>query len=316
MSLHPTLYILLASLLLGGCDKPGAAVASTSAAAPASTGSSADAGSGASVGQDGIPELQREAMLPLAAYIADPASPQESNVAENRTSEHFRQMYWSRAKHDDNMLAVDFIAGYPKVQDSFQRTDLIRSNRALLDAAFANARAQQHYSIYYRNGAPLQMQHYDDKEKGFPFQLAWSEDSELYFPKPNTPGIRRDRWRLLVLGGSVPASPAAPAGIFRPNSEGAARHIESRLAKFGNPDGKAMSLPVILLGHTVAAHVHEFEYRVVFVIDAVVALDPTDRTPLFTLDATHLGHSFPIRNKKTAELLGAPYPQTTHPRFM
>lgn len=314
MSLHPTLYILLATLLLGGCDQQTAAVAS--APAPVSTSSNADAGSGASVGQDGIPQLQREALLPLAAYIAGPASPQEPNAEETRISEHFRQMYWSAAKRDDTLLAVDFIAGFPKVQDSFQRTDLIRSNRALLDAAFADARANKHFSIYYRKAAPLQLQHYDDKEKGFPFQLDWSEDRELYFAKPNTPGIQRDSWRLLVLGGSVPASQAAQSTIFRPPSEDAARHIESRLAKVANPDGKALSLPVILLGHTVAAHVHQFEYRVVFVVDAVVALDPTDRTPLFTLDATHLGRSFPIRSKETAELLGAPYPQTTHARFM
>ena len=163
MSLHPTLYILLATLLLGGCHQQTAAVAS--APAPVSTSSNADAGSGASVGQDGIPQLQREALLPLAAYIADPASPQEPNAAETRISEHFRQMYWSAAKRDDTLLAVDFIAGFPKVQDSFQRTDLIRSNRTLLDAAFADARANKHFSIYHRKAAPLQLQHYDDKER-------------------------------------------------------------------------------------------------------------------------------------------------------
>lgn len=125
-----------------------------------------------------------------------------------------------------------------------------------------------------------------------------SEDSELYSAKPDAPGMQRGRWRLLVLGGSVPASQAEQSAILRPPGEDAARHIEGRLAKVGNPDGKALSLPAILLGHTVAA------------------LDPTDRTPLCTLGATHLGRSFPIRNKKTAELLGVPYPKTTHARFM
>lgn len=301
MKSHQIAILSAAVVALCACGQkqPGAEASASAAASAAAAAASAE------------PAVKREPMLARDAYIdlnTNALVEGDANIAA--TTAGYRAIYWSRAKRDDELLAFDYLSAYRDEPDSFKRADLIKANKAQLDAAFTAVQANNHFAIISQRTTWMHVEHYDPKSKDFKFGLNWEAGQALRWSKPAAPKTFPDFWSLWVLGGSMHGNGGASLPAYQPKDEAEARAIEARLSVLGNQSGGAVNVETVLLGHTVGSGKYELEnYVGLFVVDAVIAISPVDHQPLFTLDMRQLGQTVPVNNNDVLTMLGLPKPK-------
>lgn len=267
---------LLSVALLAACGKsegPSTVSTAPSAAAPASDAPTA-------------PE-RREAK-PLAAYALIDLSPNlyPQNVYLS-LMQQARAAYWSGMDKDLAQLAYDYSEAYRAESDSFKRADLLKTQSAQLEQAYAQAQQQHDYAV--RTSSIMQIYPYDATLKGF--KLAFSSDDERtqigVFKNAGQPH-NQGAWNFRFVG--IPVPGPNQSFIYHPRDEDEARAIEAVLAPQRRDGGDSVNVFAQYEGHVLGGiHSPNNDDVALFGVDAITAVDRKSGKPLLTLGGQALG---------------------------
>jgi hypothetical protein len=244
--------------------------------------------------EEKAPTLVREVLLPQDRYIPVSMGLVEGDAQLAAQVENMRALFWNGAPLDYEALADDFVPAYKDETDSFKRSDLVKANKTLLDAAYQTARKNYHFSVKFDKqlGAITK---YDPALKGFSVSpMSLSDDMTYDWKRP--PGKGRNYsgfWGIRLLG--------ADSFNYIPASEDEARKIEAALAhRRGGSDRYDSS--IIVYGHVVGYDKDEFtgdklRRTALLLVDGMSFVDPKTNDVLFTVDKRMLPQEIKFDSK-------------------
>lgn len=269
---------LLAAAVLAACGRHDA---------PAGAAPTAAAPTHSEAGAPTAPE--RRNAKPMDAYELIDLSP--SSYPEPVYQGLIRQVraaFWSAAPKDMDKLAYDYIDAYRQENDSFKRTDIVKSHAAELEQSYSTARQRQDYAV--RTSSLMQVYPYDTATGTF--KIAFSTDGESssigVFKNTGNPHPY-GAWNFRFVG--IPAMTAGTSYAYHPKNEDEARAIEATLASQRSAGGGDW-VPVLAQyeGHTLGTIWGPGkDDTVILGVDAITAVDRKTGKPLFTLGGQELG---------------------------
>ena len=311
---------LLAACSLGACNKnvePAASPAALGAVLAPSAGLRDQSPSAAEA------VIVREPLAPLSSYatveVGEHRGPALDGMADVITTA--RSMYWVKAKRDDALLAYDFLPQYRTEKDTFKRSDLVKANLGLLDAAFKASQHSNHFALETaRHNSEVRVERYDPVEKGFEVRLGFDEQKYYSLLKPNEAMLNpQPYWAIVVIGATTDPKENRTKIFYHPKSESEARSIEAKLAEASNSASTSATMPATRLGHIIATVPNASMTQAptsVFLTDGVVVLSPTDRQPLFIIDSKELGRAVAVESAGAREILGLPEKVVSNHRYL
>lgn len=235
--------------------------------------------------------IKRESLQPLEKY--KPFSPNQGFVDNGSKEdidriEQYRNLYWSVAPLDYEVLAFDFLDGYADETDTFKKKDMLNANKAKLDAIY-NARSTNKYLSIRTRGVDIL--NYSEEKKGFVVNTARGRHSittglamdgntiqKLLLLKP-TPHMSSQVWTYSSIG--FPNTEI----VYIPKNEDEARMIQSELSA---PDA-ADNLEKFSLGRAVAAWSNDTSSSASVMIDGLAVVNTKTGKVIFTISKKEMG---------------------------
>lgn len=252
--------------------------------------------------EEKTPVLSREMLLSSDKYIPVSMGRVSGNAQLAAQNENMRALFWNGAPLDYEALADDFVPEYKDESDSFKRADLAKANKLPLEAAYRNARRNNHFAVKFEKELGS-IKKYDPALKGFhvwPMDL--SEDMSYYWNRPaGKAGKYSGFWGFRLLG--------ADSFDYIPASEDEARKIEGALAaRRGGSD--TYNSAIIVYGRVVGYAKDEFKddklrKTALLAVDGMSFVDPKTNEVLFTVNKDMLPKEVKFDSKMTPDYFAA-----------
>lgn len=273
---------------------------------PADKAPATEPSTAAAVTPDEYLTFQREPLAPRAQYVPINISDNHRVSGEanmERENNLYRSLFWSGAKVDYAALAYDFLPGYRREKDAFNRTAIINTNKATLDKAYQDARKNNKFALLMEGAGNVQISAYDPVKKGYTVNVSVSGEHHTSWSKPNEGEEHpAQAWGIALLGAEtgygIAYEYAAP-------DEAAARVLEARLSKLRKGSDN-VSLPGLYFGRVVRANTkpsYNDQHVAYVLIDAIGVKDPNNGDLLFTLDLSKSYKEVKITNSNVRRAL-------------
>lgn len=261
--------------------------------------------------------IKREDLQPFEKYTPylhietwTYGSPEHQKVVEQ-----FRNIYWSSAKMNYELLAYDLVDGYADETDTFKRKDLLKANKEKLDDIYKNLPKNKYFSI--RRNDILHFEKYNEELKGFRVYF-YGKNSEEGFnngglfsiAEKDVPTRRKNQlYYTQSVIGQFNTSPdfdspgnGLDSFVYIPKNEDEARLIETQLS---DPAAE-QNISRYFLGRTIGAIQTENDraYSSLFMVDGITLVNNKTNTVIFTIDQKEMGSRYEIKCNAVAKALG------------
>lgn len=259
--------------------------------------------------------IKREPLQPIEKYIPLDntrryviGSPEHLKLMES-----YRNLYWSSAKIDYELLAYDFIDGYADEEDAFKKKDLIKANKEKLDDIYKNLPKDKYFAV--RRNDLIELNKYSDKDKGFlvPFwgkeglnedtliKIAEKADSKNPYGRDASKQFYYTMNIVGVMNTETSEWKKQRTFVYIPKSEDEARLIEAELSAPAAEE----NIDQILLGRSVGTRLTgDSAYASIFMVDGIALVNHKSGKVIFTISQKELGDKYQIQCDFIAKSLG------------
>lgn len=259
--------------------------------------------------------IKRESLQPFEKYLPLDrtrtyviGSPEHQKLVES-----YRNLYWSSAKIDYELLAYDFIDGYADEEDAFKKKDLIKVNKEKLDDIYKNLPKDKYFAV--RRNDLIALSKYSEEEKGFPVGFYGKEGlnqdtlikiAEKADPqKPNGRGYGKQSYYTMNIVGVMNTEKEdwrkRSSFVYIPKNEDEARLIEAQLS---DPAAEE-NVDQIFLGRSIGTTLGQNSaYTSIFMVDGIALVNHKTGKVIFTISEKELGNKYQIQCDFIAKALG------------
>lgn len=200
--------------------------------------------------------------------------------------DRFNKIFWSATEKNEEQIAIDLIPKFKGLSDEFRKSDLIKENKAVLDAFYDEAKSIGAKMAVFTG--PVIVKKYDIQKQGFEFN----------FTEPNLVSLGNSRVPFMVVTAAGvpsyynPSKPVPDLYTYKPKTEADARRIESALASVRGGLSEA-SVNMIVYGRVVKTAFQPDRREVVLLPDHVEVVAQKSRNSdayevLWDIDASAL----------------------------
>lgn len=287
---------LLAMALLSACGKSAGSSTTEAPGAPIAAASDDEASL--------APERHAAKSIDAYTYLdLSPSSFPDSVYAG--LIEKVRDAFWSAAPQQWDKMAYDYSLAYRHENDTFKRSDMLKSLKPTLEQTYASVQAHRDYAV--RTSHLMQVYPYDTSLGGF--RLSFTADEEKQGTgifKSTGPHQAEGAWQFRFIG--VPAENDKPF-VYHPKNDDEAHAIEAALAAQRSQGNDSVFMWAQYEGHVLGTIWEPGRDDVILLgVDAITAVDRKTGAPLLTADGSTLG-PVKINCGSTRQALHLPEPK-------